>query len=399
MATAARKTIDLGRVRAGVLGALVGDAATLGFQWLYDPARIASIEPKAPEFHPPNAADFEGVMGYYIGTNKAVGDLSNYGEQIVVALKASKGQKWNPTNFLAIFQQSFNRGGLYVGYIDGMTNKVLENIATANTAAVAEAVKAGGIEDEDQKGFLGNYLQRKATELEGEALVAALVPLVSTYFKDPSLEAKVAAAARYYDTHRPLRVGADDDQICGLCKLPIVIGLFAGRDDFEAKITEATRLTNNNDIAVTYALFYARVLEAVILDGSVTVRQAVELALKRVGDAHELHALIAKALAFDTRAGGAAATLFKDFNGGSCPVKNTVPITIAIAAGRDDISFVEASRLNIATGGDSCGRAVLLGALLGVTRGVATDRGVPLSWIGRLSRTAEVLQAIDDATQ
>lgn len=38
-----------------ILGALVADAAAVGFHWLYDQTRIKEIAPESPEFRKPTA--------------------------------------------------------------------------------------------------------------------------------------------------------------------------------------------------------------------------------------------------------------------------------------------------------------------------------------------------------
>jgi len=46
------------RARNLVLGALVADAAAMGFHWLYDQGRIAAVAPKTPEFVGPDPTHF-----------------------------------------------------------------------------------------------------------------------------------------------------------------------------------------------------------------------------------------------------------------------------------------------------------------------------------------------------
>ena len=58
-------------------------------------------------------------------------------------------------------------------------------------------------------------------------------------------------------------------------------------------------------------------------------------------------------------------------------------------------SYREAVRRNIYAGGDSCGRAILLGAVLGATNGVGGETGIPQEWIENLTRREE----IDDLLQ
>jgi hypothetical protein len=56
--------------------------------------------------------------------------------------------------------------------------------------------------------------------------------------------------------------------------------------------------------------------------------------------------------------------------------------------GPDCISYPEAQRVlsggcerNILAGGDSAGRSILIGAVMAHVHGVATETGIPLSWV------------------
>jgi len=56
-------------------------------------------------------------------------------------------------------------------------------------------------------------------------------------------------------------------------------------------------------------------------------------------------------------------------------------------------TFTESIKQNIYAGGDSCGRAILLGAVLGNSYGIAGEKGIPQAWIDKLNqkRTIEAL--------
>ena len=53
-------------------------------------------------------------------------------------------------------------------------------------------------------------------------------------------------------------------------------------------------------------------------------------------------------------------------------------------------NFTESVRQNIYAGGDSCGRSVLLGAVLGNIYGVDKDNGVPQSWVEKLNQKEKI---------
>ena len=57
-------------------------------------------------------------------------------------------------------------------------------------------------------------------------------------------------------------------------------------------------------------------------------------------------------------------------------------------------SFREAIRRNIYAGGDTCGRSILLGAVLGAAYGTGGEQGIPDVWIDRLSFKDELTSAL-----
>lgn len=133
--------IDKGRIRNTILGALVADAASVGFHWLYDQDRIRQIAPETPEFRPPTQNDYEGFPGFFAHGHKRAGELSQYGEQAMVLLRslvANNGQ-YKKNLYENLFRQHFGYGGGYVGYIDHPTRDTLDNITTVENEALQRA--------------------------------------------------------------------------------------------------------------------------------------------------------------------------------------------------------------------------------------------------------------------
>ena len=58
-------------------------------------------------------------------------------------------------------------------------------------------------------------------------------------------------------------------------------------------------------------------------------------------------------------------------------------------------SYTEAIRANIHCGGDSCGRAWLIGPAMAAMHGVGGEKGIPLSWLARVTDAATVYQDIE----
>ncbi|CAN0603008.1 unnamed protein product, partial [Ectocarpus sp. 12 AP-2014] len=117
-----------------LLGALVSDAATLGLHWLYDADRIAEIAARRGghcAFTPVDAANYEGVQGYFAHGARHSGMLTQYGEVLRLAIKSMNANAgaFDVASYQATFAAHFGPGGTYQGYIDRPTRAALSNIA------------------------------------------------------------------------------------------------------------------------------------------------------------------------------------------------------------------------------------------------------------------------------
>ena len=118
------------RIRNSILGAFVADAASLGMHWVYSQRRINELAPAYPEFRAPDEADYEGGVGYFAHAGKRAGDLSQYGEQMLVMLRslAATDGRYNRAHYTETFRRHFGYGGEFVGYIDRPTRQTLDRI-------------------------------------------------------------------------------------------------------------------------------------------------------------------------------------------------------------------------------------------------------------------------------
>jgi len=372
------------RKEAAVLGALVGDAASLGFHWLYDPERLRELGGEHPEFHTPNPKDYEGASGYFAADGKKAGDQSHYGAQLLAALTSlyqCEG-RWNPYHYQSTFCQMFDRGGRFHGYIDSATSGTLDRVGENNERLMKEAVsQVEGLTD-SQVSFLKKYVVKKGVLHTGDDLVEAVAGMAELVYKEPDVPHKVRAVARYYDENRSPRCGADDNQLPAAAKLPVVASCFVDEDNFAEGVEEAIRVTNDNEDAVVYGLYAAEVLRQV-LNGSEIV-EALKAALTTLED-ERAEERIKEALEYplDDLAG-----LGRNF-GPACSLPSAIPVGVAIL--KDDPSYMEGIRKNILVSGDNAGRATWVGAVLGARHGVGGPQGVPYSWMGRLTSLSEIL--------
>ncbi|HEU4853852.1 MAG TPA: ADP-ribosylglycohydrolase family protein [Nitrosospira sp.] len=184
----------------------------------------------------------------------------------------------------------------------------------------------------------------------------------------------------------PAASGADDDQHPALAALPALIAVHAGTlENLVERVEEVVRVTNNNDLAVA-AGRCASVALFKLLHG-VPIAQALADALPFAGNT--LQPLLEQALAMPKLDSVAAAEHF----GLACHVAQGLPVVFHIAQHAAD--YRTAIESNIRAGGDSCGRAIMLGAMVAAHAARQNSSGfpVPLPWLARYSKLTSAADA------
>lgn len=178
--------------------------------------------------------------------------------------------------------------------------------------------------------------------------------------------------------------GADDDQVPAISKLPAVL---AASGITDADITAAVTATNANETAISHARPLSAMLRAAYDGADMTA------CLDAAQNGADAEAADAIRMALDSTEQDS--TVFAGHAGRACPLPQALPVMIHIAA--HSRSFQEAAERNIRAAGDTCGRAIYLGALFGATHG-AGGAGIPLRWIGQLAEIDPITAEIADLT-
>lgn len=297
-----------------LLGALVSDAAALGLHWLYDPDRIAEIAARQEgrsAFTAVDAANFEGVPGYFAHSGRRSGMLTQYGEVLRLAIQSmiAKDGAFDVASYQEAFVAHFGPGGTYQGYIDRPTRAALSNIADERT---------------------------------------------------PS--------------------GLDDDQNPAVARLPAILAGYHGRDNLSDVMMQSMQVTNINDIAAAYSSVFADVLSRVMRDEPLGASLEAAMTSADVTIKDELSDALATLNTNSTEYAGAV--------GRACHLPTSGPVMFHIL--KHSQSYHDAVERNILAGGDSAGRSILIGAILGRVHGVATPTGIPLDWILQLDDGVEI---------
>jgi ADP-ribosylglycohydrolase len=374
------------RCKNMVLGALIADAAAMGLHWIYDQSRIRAVAGDTPEFRAPNPADYDGVPAYFAHPKRTAGDQSQYGEQTLVMLRAlvRSGGQYEPAAYASEFRAHFGYGGGYVGYIDHATRDTLDNFRRYEDAA--QVIASSLPFDGDQR--LPSTLVSKALPLfathQGEALRTEFEAIVRS---NNDNEALVSYAMKLLDglICVPPPSGAHDLQMPAIAKLPALVAVSVARgmiegDAFSAQVSSAVRITNDHPIAAVYGDICAHMLLAAGREGSIAA--VVESAITT--NDPDARALLNDALSRKDQDNDEVTSHF----GMACDLPFGVPSALHNITTAS--SFARAIRRNIYAGGDSCGRAMLVGAVMGAVHGVGGAQGIPQDWIRRLSARPEI---------
>ncbi|MEO9823192.1 MAG: ADP-ribosylglycohydrolase family protein [Paracoccaceae bacterium] len=174
--------------------------------------------------------------------------------------------------------------------------------------------------------------------------------------------------------------GIDDDQNPAVARLPAIIARYQHDAQRDAKIAEAMQVTNVNDVGLAYNRMFADVLSDVmegkpILDA---LQQGVQNA----------PALIKSETAHALSTSESNSTVFAGEVGRACHLPTAGPVVFHIL--KHSKTYAEAINANILAGGDSAGRSIMVGAIMGAAHGLSTPKGIPLAWVLKLKDAGDI---------
>ena len=378
--------IQAPRTINALAGGWVADAASLGLHWLYDSQRILEVGGQSPEFLPPKAEYFEGGFGYFAHEGKQVGDISHYGAATGVLTESlvASGGRLDIRDYQRRFRAFFGPGGGWQGYIDNPTRLTLDNLHAIEQQAIARGLSAitAELTDKQQRVLVQKVLPY-TSRLTGDDLEGPVRKAISLTYREPAILEAGVQLAETIDRHLQSQSGADDLQLPAVSKLPPLVACYAGQRELMDRVEAAVRVTNHNDEAVAWARCSARLLEGLLLGESMPA--ALDAA---VGEAPAPDRLA------DARSGAYLdAVGAGDTFGRTCYLHEAMPVIFHILC--HAASYTEAVRANIHCGGDSCGRAWIIGPAMTAIHGVGSGHGIPLGWLARLRDAPRVLDRIE----
>lgn len=271
---------------------------------------------------------FETPDAKHIHAGKKSGDFTNYGDAALVFLKSiARRQGFSARDFGTLFVESFASPD-YPESISKTTRDTIENYH---------------ISLEECHPDLGYEFQGGANNADADT-ATRLAPLIALYWDDPKL-------------------------------LSIV--------------DKATRVTQNNELAVAYMRCYARIVVS-LLKGQELINAFQKESQSTPSDTPlDLHVREKISLALSLTSLDVKTATHKI--GQKATLDNCFPAAIHAALKQSE-SFTEAVLGTIRAGGDNAGRAAMIGTWLGAHLGMP---GIPKDWKQRLSHHNEIENDIE----
>ena len=341
---------------------------------------------QAPEFLPPKADYFKGGFGYFAHEGKQSGDVSHYGAAtglLTDSLLASDG-KLDIRDYQRRFRAFFGPGGHWRGYIDNPTRVTLNNLSTIEQSAIDQALATTEADLTDQqKRILVQKVLPYTRRLRGNELAAPVRRAIDLTYHETEVQEAGVHIAETIDQHLLPESGADDMQLPAVSKLPPLVARYCGSDKLMEVTEAAVRVTNHNDEAVAWAKCAAILLDQLFQGNPMAA--ALKTAKTEAPDRDSLS---------NAQSGSSLdAVTAGDSFGRTCYLHEAMPVIFYILSHAD--SYTEAVRANIQCGGDSCGRAWIIGPAMAAIHGVGGEKGIPLSWLARLTNADTLFADIE----
>jgi ADP-ribosylglycohydrolase len=204
-----------------------------------------------------------------------------------------------------------------------------------------------------------------------------------------TLEAYQVHCEEHPGRHFGFQNGADDDQLATASRLvPVVLAHFCDARLFDM-VAAATRVCQNNPRAIAYMRCHALILRELFSGRDVhsALHRVEEFVDEASGFAKEILRKIRGAFQVKHLSVTDATLQF----GQSCPLICSFPAAVHTAVKYPD-RFSRAVLATAAAGGDSAGRASMIGAWLGAYLG---QQGIPLAWRRRLNAGKRIEKCLD----
>ncbi|MGF1690251.1 ADP-ribosylglycohydrolase family protein [Photobacterium kagoshimensis] len=181
--------------------------------------------------------------------------------------------------------------------------------------------------------------------------------------------------------------GSDDDQNPALCAIPALVALKYPSEKLEQEIERIVGITHQNETALQCAKAFAcalnealrsrridPVLNILKIKAPEEIREKIEQVRVLNDDVNDLSHVL---------------TIVNQ----ACRLADSLPLTAWVL--KNSNSYTEAVLNNIKASGDSCGRAIIVGAIAGACYGFGDENGIPISWLTTLQNGEAIAEDIE----
>ncbi|WP_116472806.1 ADP-ribosylglycohydrolase family protein [Zobellella maritima] len=184
----------------------------------------------------------------------------------------------------------------------------------------------------------------------------------------------------------PLESGCDDEQTPALATVPALCACYPEPSDLALKVRDAAAVSHRLPEVQQAAQALAHSLN-LLLRGA-PLAQALQVMVDDLPGAWQERARAACE-------GRPGLDELAEQWGTGCALHESIPVSLALIRRAD--SYSRAITDNILLGGDSCGRALLVGALAAAHWGVG-EKGIPVGWLLRLNEHQRIARLLGRLT-
>jgi len=180
--------------------------------------------------------------------------------------------------------------------------------------------------------------------------------------------------------------GSSSTELSGAARIAPLVFLYHKNPEMLVKAARAqTQMTHNNPLVIESAEFFARVC-CKVLEGTSPTEAMTEVAAERF-KGFPLFAWVKEGI----ESGGKDSVSTIARFGQSCHTDDAFPGVVHLIVKYED-DLKEALVQAVMAGGDSAGRGLMVGMVLGAHLG---DKGLPKEWVSGLKRGADILKLLE----
>lgn len=243
--------------------------------------------------------------------------------------------------------------------------------------------------------MLSSVAQRGRFEADdfGSRLIRLMVEEKYEGYRDHATQGTIANYLAYQGSSQAkpfdYQQGADDDQPATVTRLaPVVVVHLNDRELLET-VAKATRVSQNNGRAIAFTQAAALILRNLL--GGSTPESAVAETRQILKATDKVWSEVNKRMKIASAAHMLSVTDATTLFGQSCPLYSsfTAALHTMLTCSND---FANAIRSTANAGGDSAGRAAMIGAWLGAYHGI---QGIPAAWRSRLTAHDQIEKDVE----